>query len=352
MNKLLEKYDRPKQVAVVEITFLPDGNLLCRVMVFEKEKQQVRVVKTPEEGLSLAAAADFVGTALPFMLLLKGKGILSKIVSRSEKDDRGMLLDKAMPNASSAGLCAQFNLIDESEVQVLLIRSALLDSLAAELEKQKMTKLILCNLDPSGEPAALAAAYFSGNENGISDHAGLNKLQEEHRAGKLFRAKAIGMLVAAFVILILNYFVYEHYRSACSETSMKLELSQGALDKYEQLKRELARKKIFLDQNGFLGSAQTSFYADRLAAALPEEVDLTGLQIHPLRKKKAEEEDQGLQFESRKIIVEGNCRKGISLNNWIKTIRKMNWVANVALINYAQDNEKDAGNFSVGIELK
>jgi hypothetical protein len=71
-----------------------------------------------------------------------------------------------------------------------------------------------------------------------------------------------------------------------------------------------------------------------------------------LKKKQANEEDDGLFFEKQSIMISGNCQRSTALNDWMKEVKKAKWVSDVVLINYKQDNAADDGGFLLEIKLK
>ncbi|MFL5763632.1 MAG: hypothetical protein ACJ77K_06790 [Bacteroidia bacterium] len=350
MNRIIEKYSKSQKAGVLEIFLSPDGARNYRFCIAEFIKGGLRF-SSEKEGSSLREAAQ-MGSTLPVLLFLSGKGVLKKIIAGSESEDESSLLNRAVPDAAGSGLCAQFEKENEDQMCIKLVRTALLDELILELRKEKVTKIIACRLCGTEDSQESVRLFFSDELKIVKGHANLDLLAAEYLNNRKLRTKVIALLACTFTILLLNYFVYDHYHSILGELNAKMNVGQTSLEQYEKVKAEWSEKKTFLDQNGFSVAAQTSFYADRLAAALPEEVSWTRLVIHPVKKRTDGDEEKSLQFENRNIIVDGNCKKSIALNDWIKTVRKMSWVADVSMLNYAQEDAHDAGNFSISIALK
>ncbi|MGZ4157922.1 MAG: hypothetical protein ACXVED_12405 [Bacteroidia bacterium] len=211
---------------------------------------------------------------------------------------------------------------------------------------------ILGKEDERSNAASAALRYFENAEAGVLDNIELNVLKNEYSQQQKFKTKGLALLTVTFFILILNYFVFDNYWRKNNELNAKFELNQGSLKKYESLKAEYERKKEFLEQNGLLENAQTSFYADRLAALLPESITWLALNIHPLKKKINEDTEDSYHFENKSITVEGKCSQSAQLNDWMKKVRKLEWIEDISLLNYSQDGEKNEGIFLIGIKLK
>ena len=78
----------------------------------------------------------------------------------------------------------------------------------------------------------------------------------------------------------------------------------------------------------------------------------TNLEIHPIKKKEANDESEVMYFENKIIRITGNCQQSTDLNDWMKSVKQDTWVADAKLLNYQQDNAKDNGLFLLEIVLK
>ncbi len=66
---------------------------------------------------------------------------------------------------------------------------------------------------------------------------------------------------------------------------------------------------------------------------------------------KTDDDEESFFFESKLIRVAGNCQMNTDLNEWMKKVKRKSWIGNVALLNYAQHNESDDGQFLLEIKL-
>lgn len=405
-----ENMFKSKAAAGLEVILLPDGNYQLHLVILKKEKSTLQTETQREALSSFTEAQQLIDPKTPLILIINGKGIVHRKVSSSENDTPASLLNKLLPNALVEDFVIQKTVASTTEVFVSVIRLNVLTDLVQELIKNKLTNITACFLGPfvtttllpllsndliSNEQLAIgnfrlqireqqitaientadaengqlrigndllpqqlaiafagALSYFTGNTADVFNSVLLNELKEEFRQKQKFELRGWTILVAAFAILIINYLFFNNYWSKNKEMNTQLELTQVALQRYDKLKIEFDQKKQFLEQNGLLENSRTSYYADQLSKELPASLQFTGLEIHPLKKKKTGEDDKGFLFENKSIRVSGNCLRTTDLNEWMKTIKKQSWVEDVVLSNYRQDNARENGFFLIEIKLK
>jgi Tfp pilus assembly protein PilN len=405
-----ENMFKSKTAAGLEVILLPDGNYQLHLVTLKKQKS-ILLPEIQREALSsFNEVQQLLDSKTPLILIINGKGIVHRKISSSENDTPAILLNKLLPNAQVEDFVIQKTPVNTTEIFVSVIRLNVLTDLIQELVKNNLTGITACFLgpfvittllpllnndliinerlsisnfhlqireqqitnietitDPFHEhlqigndllPQQLviafagALSYFTGNTNDVFNSVLINEIKEEFSQKQKFELRGWVLLVATFVILIINYFVFNNYWNENKEMNAQLELTQVALQRYDKLKMEFDQKKQFLEQNGLLENSRTSYYADQLSKKLPLSMQFTNLEIHPLKKKKAGEEENGFLFEKKLIRVSGNCQRNTELNEWMKTIKKQNWVEDIVLSNYRQDNARENGIFLVEIKLK
>ncbi|MGZ4157923.1 MAG: hypothetical protein ACXVED_12410 [Bacteroidia bacterium] len=99
MKISLENISRSKVAAGVEISFPPDGNPVINAVVLKKNSKGIHIENQYNTLNSIEDVIESIGTQIPVILLLNGKGVLSKKVSYSTSDDLKTLLNKVLPNA-------------------------------------------------------------------------------------------------------------------------------------------------------------------------------------------------------------------------------------------------------------
>lgn len=406
----IENIIKSKTAAGIEVILLPDATYAVNVVVLKKVKSTLTTEKQKEGITSFEELAQLIDTKQPIILVLNGKGIIHRKVSLSESDTDITLLNKVLPNANFKDFDLQQTALGSQQAFVSVVRSSIINEIIEALKKNKLTTIAGCLLGPfvlnnllpligtavisneqltvgtyqlqireqqitditvasghadehisvGGDPVdpklliafAAAFSYFTGADAGISKSEIIDNIKEEFKQKQKFEFIGGALLIAIFGILLVNYFVFNHYWTKNKDLSSALTANQSALNRYDTLKIQVAQKKEFLDQNGLLETSRTSFYTDQLAGTLAASIHWIDVNIHPLKKKKAGEEEQGFFFENKTIRISGKCQRSTDLNSWMKEIKLKEWVSSVTLLNYTQDNAVDDGMFLIEIKLK
>lgn len=411
---MLKKVDfkniiQSKIAAGVEVILLPENAYEINIVILKKVKSILTIEKQKEGIESFEELAQFIDPKLPIILVLNGKGIIHRKVSFSESDTQVTLLNKVLPNANLNEFDLQETSISSSQGFVSLIRSSSINEIIEQLKRNKLTGIAGCLLGPfvinnilplintdiiSNEQLrfstyqlqireqqitdigsteeqveeaiqigddriqpklliafAAALSYFLGADAGIAKSDIIDNIKDEFKQKQKFEFIGWSLLIAVFSVLLVNYFVFNYYWTKTSGLSSTLSSNQSALNRYDALKVEFAKKKDFLQQNGLLENSRTSFYADKLAGSLPSSIQWIDVNIHPVKKKQVNDEMEGFFFENNSIRISGKCQKSTDLNDWMKAVKLKSWISSVALLNYTQDNANDDGLFLIEIKL-
>ena len=395
----------------LEVVLLPDGKLELNVLVLEKNKTALTTVIKEDGVISFEAAAKLIDVKSPIILILNGKGIIHRNVEATATDTLPALLNKVLPNANIDEFVLQHTNVDETHVFVSVIRRSVLDDIMDALKKEQLINIANCLLGPfaindvlhliddtieknnqllfggyqiqrkenvitgidaidaseykdrvliGGEyvsakmllPFAAAVSYYTDSVEGVINAENVDAAKEEHHQKQKFGFLAWSLLIAAFSVLLINYFVFNFYWIKNQETTTVFALNQSVWENYKALKTECEEKQEFLEQNGLLESSKTSFYMDELAASLPRSIQWLDASVSPKEKKKSSDNTDEVLFKKESISISGNCNRSVDLNDWIKKVRKIKWVKAVSLVDYVQNNSKENGLFSIEILIK
>jgi len=100
-----------------------------------------------------------------------------------------------------------------------------------------------------------------------------------------------------------------------------------------------------------LNRNKISEYADRIGATIPQEVILGQMYFNPI-KEDIESEDSLVVFETRQLIIKGNCNKSLLVNEWLNVLKMQEFVKVVSLEKFSYNKEGSVPNFEIKIITK
>ena len=380
---------KAKKVAGVEV-LLSAGGELYNVVVVEKKNDKVQIVST-EQGLDFEQFKQKIDKNIPLFLSVDGKGVLHKKLSFTEEENNAQLLSKVLPGADeqqfyvqSAGEFVSVLRRDTLDVSVnefkksgyFIVAAALgpfaLNSiLSLVVSKVVHTSLNQLNIndakiDALGKAEATALKVNIADEqlNASSVVAFASALNYFVNTEAFFEAEIIqssnidfkekrklvvggvAVLVFFFVLLFVNYLVYDSLKSSNNELEAQFKMQEDDFNKSEILKKELDEKIALKEKLGVNGSTRISSYLDEIAASVPAAIQLTELSLNPVEKKI--KDDKEIEYDVNQIVIAGRCKKSIYYNDWKKDLSKMEWVKNISVVNYI-DADDEVGEFILKI---
>ncbi len=400
-----------RKVTGLEIVLAADGAVRMNVCALEKKKESIVTVFSKAGIEALGELREVVSKKTPVSLVINGKGILHKKLLLSEQDTDKTILQKVLTGANPTDFYLQKVQVFDNQYYVSAVRKDLLDAWLKTLKEEgfwvidcamgpfavnAIVPLILLGDAPAdfnlnvgtfqitfgnqgtieevqgvswtasdktirvGEEPILAdtllcfaAAFGTLIQNEIRPHASIpyvKQEREEFTEKRKFQRRLYAFAAVLILVLSINFFLSSVYSKEKSALLLQLESGKDALLKLDKLKQKVDEKQLFLEKNDLLQTSRKSWYADQLAADLPEAIQLTRMNINPLQKKKGSEEDK-ISFDIDHLIVEGFCKKSTELNEWMKIIKNKKWIREVSLLNYSQDKTKEAAEFVISINM-
>ena len=391
-------------MAGVEYDVLPGGEVTVSCVVLKNRKGQVEIEKQEAHLKTISALAKFLPKDIPVFLALNGKGIIHKKIP--QPGPGGSAIGHVLPNAEETDFYMQQIPAGEKYCFVSVARRQAVDELLKEFMLGGI-QVVSCSFGPfqvsslspllnlnesvsndvrigrhklkimSGRVEEYAAGEAQADEINISfgdmqvrspllvalsaaishfsgstvcaDIPSLRHEMEEYFQKNSFRSLSKALVACLLFLLLLNYFLFEHYSKKHNELILNSTINESALNKYELLQKEVKAKKQFLDSMGMLETSRVSYYADQLCFDLPAAIRLDQLNINP--QIKSSQDENAFTFLQKKITVSGNCRKSSELNAWIKKIKNKTWIRAVNLVHFSQDKISDAGVFTIEISV-
>jgi hypothetical protein len=401
MHPRLERIVTGSLFAGLEVQFLAEGMVLY-LAVLRKKGQQLVVEKLVGGIEHPGLLSQHLAKNIPLAIAFTGKGILHRRLAGDPSGNPQLFLSKLLPNASLKEFYIQIFPAACDEQFISVLRKSSVDTL---LEQLKEFSVVECSLGPfavlnslsllgdapdelrfgnhafhlqdglaeeifysPGHPTvkpfdiggqkveaemllAFSAAFQQLLTNGRAETQidSLHQLKDDFLQRKLFVAGGKTLLVSVILLLLGNYFLFSGYWSEKNELENKLQINGGALTELRDLEKQLETKRSFLEQAGLLSGSNPSYYADRIAAELPEDILFTRMNLAP-RLKLAEEDSIG--FKPGRIEIKGSCPQSVVLNKWLQGLKTKSWVKNVLLESYLQGKNMQQGEFAIVLELE
>lgn len=143
-----------------------------------------------------------------------------------------------------------------------------------------------------------------------------------HQSFFTYASKGIGLFF--LLVLLLNFFLFDHYHQQAVRLQADLSIHQGMLEEVKLLEERLQQQQLLLS-NG----ANLPYYVDRLAATIPTEVRLELWQVHPPLPK-----EEGV-FEKGQLRIKGRSSAAV-LGDWLKVLRSLDFVQSVAIEDFQE----------------
>jgi hypothetical protein len=408
-KQITNRIGRSKVTAGLEIIIFSDGTKKINLSLLRRKGTVIEIVSNVSGNTDYSTISKDINRDIPVNIVISGHGIISKKIA-VEGIKGNELIHKVLPNANEKDFYIQNIEADNNHVFISLVRKEAIDKILQELSELKL-EVISCSFGPfcisnilpiicseaNNRNSLLKTESYNINvKDGkidsiqivdVSPERGAYKIGEDELEERYLLSYSSAMryftqdsiphpiiskiessasnyiekrifslfykrvLASALFILLVNYFLFNHFFNKQNELQAQLDTQKSSIEKYDTLKSVLSEKEDFLQKSGFLGEPKTSFYADQLAKDIPPAITLNQMNINPLKKSKNPEDD-GLSFTSGVINLLGICKNIIEFNNWIKILKELNWVKELKVLNYNHDKEGDQNRFSVEIVIK
>ena len=380
---------KAKKVAGVEVLLSASGESY-NVVVLEKKNDKVQIVSA-ELGLDVEQFKQKIEKNIPLFLSIDGKGVLHKKVSFTESENKAQLLGKVLPGAdeqqfyvqsagefvsvlrkdaldvvvnefTKSGYCmvgaalgpfalnSILSLVESKVVYTSLYQLQIKEAKIDAIEKSESAALKVTiadeQLNVSAVVAFASALNYFVNADSFFEAEIVQTSADDFKEKRKFVVGGVSVLVFFFVLLFVNYLVYDYLKTSNNELEAQCKMQEEDFHKSEILKKELDEKLALKEKLGVNGSTRISYYLDAIAASVPAPIQLTELALNPVSKKI--KNDKEIEYEVNEIVIAGRCKKSIYYNDWKKDLSKLEWVKNISVVNYV-DADDEVGEFILKI---
>lgn len=395
-----------KKAAGIELTFLSDGSFMINCIVLEVVKGKVVVAKTYYNLKSVNTLKGEINENTPVSLVINGKGVIHKKTNSISESLPADIFPGINPNDF---LFQYFEGLETPEIAI--IRKNTIDKIIDDLAQIKINTVSLSlafydleyitkfinhtgeipttqyhiefidkkiqhyNLNSDEEKEVLVKpdinidtiyvksnfiiAYASaiklllqGINNSSIELDSIVENQKKIRQATLLKMYSLSILTLFLCLLLLNFFIYNHYYSKNNELLSKNQFSLQQKSRFDSLNKSLNIKKEFLAKTGWIDNRRMiSFYADRIAATVPDSVTLTSLNIYPAVSKLTYSTKQWV-FQRDTLLINGECNDPSLLDDWLKEIGKIKNVTQSKISSYLFKKQGETGTFSAEVIVK
>jgi Tfp pilus assembly protein PilN len=156
----------------------------------------------------------------------------------------------------------------------------------------------------------------------------------------------ITVIGIAFALAATNVFFYTSYFDKNNKLETELSVYQGKYEQINQLLSDYQKKKGLIENAGVLNKNKLSEYADKIAKTIPDEVVLTEMHFNP-KLENDESDDSLVTFQSKQMIIKGNCNKSLIINEWVNVLKMQKFVKDVSLEKFAYSSEGILPNYEI-----
>lgn len=392
------------RVAGVEANLGTDGKIEFNLILLSKKKNLITIEIKENAIDDFEKLKSYIPSETPVAISVNGRGVLLKKISDPSITSEAELISQVLPNAKDTDFYIQKNYSGKNLFvsvirkdnfkkiadlfaahQLPLIYASCGPFIAADLIpflKEEVDEVVLNNLKllirnksiadykpdtgnadyilEVGEdkiPSSLIPAYACAFHLFLSASAidGLPSEQikilgEDFKNKNIFKIGGYSALAFFVGLMLLNYLVYNYYKSQNNELSGKSTAYEGMVKEIETLEKQVKEKEYFLQSAGWLSSPKTSFFADQIAASIPASIKLKDLKINPLNNKISKKARKQI-FQSDTIYIAGTCSSPTVLNPWMRALKNEQWIKEANNINYTHDPKTRTGYFEVEIQV-
>jgi len=394
------------QVAGIEVILSPEGTYNCHFLIAEKQKGAINIIDRSAKAMELTELLKSLPPNIPLALNISGKGIIHKLLNKSEHTTPEKIVPFLFPNIDPTGLCFQINNIGD-KVGIGFLRKDKIEQILSDLADLR-ARIISCSLGAFPIQAVLplyagsfelinTSAYslkiknnqiaeiptpsigieerfislnmagelidefhvpafagaFAVLVNAVETLNNFPEFQERYKEQKQqlkFKFAGFGILGIMFFSLLINMLIFFQLERKVIEQESSLTFYNSQLQELELLKTDYAEKKNQIKDHTVLKQSKASFYTDRLAGTIGKGINLDLIEVFPDRSTQQETRANNYKFSNQIILVKGNSVNSKILSAWVSNLENLKWIKQVTVSPY-REVEKGVGAFELTIAI-
>ncbi len=393
-------FRKTEEFSCVEVINLGDNNFNFNFIQIRSKNAKLEIIKREKGIAKFDELKKYLYKDIPIVIAITGNRVLTKKVSIAESDNEKDYLRLVLPNASEKDFLIQthandlgavfcsvvrrrdveqiLKLFTSSDLFVLDVSIGILiiNSILQLLDLSQKSRLVLGDYkiqlkndqifeilqnkyrkhdqtflvgnDEIDQDFLIAFAsgfqYFVLNRN--PEFPDNNLLQQsEFKNYKRYKFIKMAFLLTCFVVLLLNFFFFDHFNNLSSELNNELASYNKLLSKHALLKSELENKDKIVMALGLEQEIRFSFIADKIASTVSVPITLSELNLHPLKSTRKKD----FVFIRNKILITGTTKSAHELNEWNKKLRTCEWVKDLTISEFTYSDKDGHALFAIEI---
>lgn len=382
----------------IEAVLLNDGNTLYRICELEKANDSIKINWVKEVTLT-DDIKPLIKKDFPVSIVASGKGILFKSITDIKNPTiqqffpginisdfystivpyrntslgyliRKRSLDEVIEKLFSLGLniisvsfgtgvvVHAFNAIEESvSISKFTIHNT--EFVFGTLENTLIDSESVAEINIGDEklPTAFilsysaALSYYLGYEDSSVANTKITENSRQFKTNTLITRYSLIFLSVVLGLILLSTGANYYYSQQLNDLSRTVPAYSNN-EMRDSLIGQINSKKKFLVEGDWLTSSQSSYYADRIAASIPQGIKLVALNVFPKANILAESDEDVLNFNNDELVIKGISRDELVLKNWIENIRSNTWIKSISVNNYQWNSKTNEGEFEVKVGMK
>ena len=379
------------------LTYIKEGTVYCGLEIYErngavryhllhlkKAGDELHILNEQTPG-TLEAVPALVPKNTPLLLTINTSKVLAKKMESNHNGSTEGLVDAAFPNLNmenfyyevarfsgtpvvtiakrdyvdgimeqlrdlkldlvrcSLGISTLVNLLAYWEEPVMTISNQYLDIGQGEIgairpfSEETRVDYNLNGLDLTNNDllAFSNIVGFLAKKNAVSNFHDSNAiLAKEFKHKRIFGFGLRASLAVILVILLGNFFVFDHYYQNVEALKASMELDQSRRNEQMALEASVNKKQERVEALSMNAHSKASYFLDELAGSVPSSVLLEKLTYRPLIKQIREA--KLIELNDREILLSGVSGDGDLFAQWVLALEKLDWVRNVEPTSYEQ----------------
>ena len=164
-------------------------------------------------------------------------------------------------------------------------------------------------------------------------------LWNNHYQKKFFNKGIKIMVYSLLIILLINFFIFNHYFKAVNNSTSDLEANKNLIGNIKETKLRIKAKENRFNSAINGNNSKSSFIINQIISELPSSILLDQIVYHPLDKNI--KEDEIIVTKNNIVLVSGKTINNIAFTSWIEFIEKQKGISNVIITEFGKNEAKE-----------